>query len=95
MEKLHLSLVIPTGAYFKFGDMGDYEVGYDPTRDYNRNAFIYKTPLQALMGPTVKIVVTPIGLTSEVIHHHKDKNQRSQSQLENSLKPELSTVLPS
>ena len=53
--------------------MSDYESGYDPKYGYNRNAFAHKTLPQAIIGKTVKLIVSPIGLISEAIHHHKDK----------------------
>lgn len=62
--------------------MGDYESGYDAKYGYNRNAFAHKTIGTAIMGRIVKLIVTPIGLTSEAIHHHKDKKKRSVSQPE-------------
>ncbi|KAI9810691.1 MAG: hypothetical protein M1827_006150 [Pycnora praestabilis] len=58
--------------------MGDYESGYDPKYGYNRNAFAHKTLPQAIVGKVVKLLVLPIGLTSEAIHHQKDK-KRSKS----------------
>lgn len=60
--------------------MGDYESGYDAKYGYNRNAFAHKTIGTVIMGRVVKLIVTPIGLTSEAVHHHKDKKKRSESQ---------------
>ena len=60
--------------------MGDYESGFDPKYGYNRNAFAHKTLGTALMGRVVKLIVTPIGLGSEAIHHLRDKKKRSESQ---------------
>lgn len=59
--------------------MGDYKSGYDPKYGYNRNAFAHKTIGTTIMGTVVKLIVTPIGLGSEAIHHHKDKKKRAQS----------------
>ncbi|KAK4696974.1 hypothetical protein P7C71_g1035, partial [Lecanoromycetidae sp. Uapishka_2] len=60
--------------------MSDYDSGYDPKYGYNRNAFAHKTIGTAIAGRIVKLIVTPIGLTSEAIHHHRDKKKRSGSQ---------------
>ena len=62
--------------------MGDYDSGYDPKYGYNRNAFAHKTIGTAVMGRIVKLIVTPIGLGSEAIHHYRDKKKRSASQSE-------------
>ena len=56
--------------------MTDYESRYDPKYSYNRNAFAHKALPQALIDKTVKLIVTPIGLVSEAIHHRKEKQKK-------------------
>ena len=60
--------------------MGDYKSGYDPKYGYNRNAFAHKTIPQAIIGRTVKLIATPLGLVSESLHNQKEKKKRSESQ---------------
>ena len=59
--------------------MGDYESGYDFKYGYNRNAFAHKTIGTAIMGRTVKLIATPIGLVSEAIHNRRDKRKQSET----------------
>ncbi|KAL8663569.1 MAG: hypothetical protein Q9202_003757 [Teloschistes flavicans] len=50
-----------------------YESGYDSKYGYNRNAFQEKTFATAILGKTVKLIATPLGLVSEAIHFRKDR----------------------
>ncbi|KAH8817059.1 hypothetical protein F5884DRAFT_242815 [Xylogone sp. PMI_703] len=59
--------------------MADYEAGYDPKYGYNRNAFAHKTLPQKIVGATVRLITTPIGLVSEAIHDHRDKQRAAES----------------
>ncbi|KAL8686279.1 MAG: hypothetical protein Q9218_007214 [Villophora microphyllina] len=61
-----------------------YVSGYDPKYGYNRNAFQKKTVATAILGKTVKLIATPLGLVSEAIHSRKDsKASTSTSTLPN------------
>ncbi|KAL8870763.1 MAG: hypothetical protein Q9174_003267 [Haloplaca sp. 1 TL-2023] len=51
-----------------------YESGYDPKYGYNRHAFQEKTMATAILGRTVKIIATPLGLASEAFKSRKDRN---------------------
>lgn len=51
-----------------------YESGYDSKYGYNRNAFQEKTFATAILGKTVKLIATPLGLVSEAIHSRKGRN---------------------
>ena len=44
---------------------------------YNRNAFAHLTIGEKIMGKTVKLIATPIGLVSEAIHHKDKKKQEA------------------
>ena len=50
-----------------------YESGYDPKYGYNRRAFREKTVATAILGRTVKLVATPLGLASEAFKSGKNK----------------------
>ncbi|KAL6717666.1 hypothetical protein ACLMJK_005581 [Lecanora helva] len=62
--------------------MGDYESGYDPKYGYNRNAFANPTLPLVIVGRTVKLIASPIGLVSEAIHKQKEKKRQSGPQVE-------------
>ncbi|KAL9581214.1 MAG: hypothetical protein Q9203_005986 [Teloschistes exilis] len=49
-----------------------YESGYDPGYGYGRDAFQEKTFATAILGKTIKLIATPLGLVSEAIHSRKD-----------------------
>ena len=75
--------------------MASYGDGYDPKYGYNRNAFAHKTPVTAVLGVTVKLLASGVGLVSEAVHHRKDKKgDGSQSERPDSISQQSNSEDP-